>query len=118
MKALIVDDHTLMRKMVRAMLDANDTILEASNGKEALAHVQANPDIKLILTDFNMPTMNGLQLLETLRRDYPAMKPHVIFISSIRDKALVDKTTALGVSDWLPKPFKKEALTAILARIS
>lgn len=114
MRVLIVDDHSVFRIVVRSMLDKSLPILEAADGAEGLAHLKANADITMVLTDYNMPKMNGLQMIEAMRRELPQAQPKVIIISSERDTVLIDKAKALGVSEWLPKPFKKEDLQTLM----
>ncbi len=118
MKVLIVDDHAVFRRMVRSMLPQHLVPVEAENGEAAQAVYTANPDIRLILTDFNMPKINGLDMIVRLRAaGLPAATP-IVFLSSERDPALLERATALGIREWLPKPFKKEQLTAVLAKLA
>jgi CheY-like chemotaxis protein len=114
MKVLIVDDHSVFRKVIRSMLDKSLPILEAADGVEGLALLKANPDITLVLSDYNMPKMNGLQMIEALRKEMPGAKARVIIISSERDATLIEKAKGLGVLEWLPKPFKKEDLQSLM----
>ncbi|TWW09914.1 response regulator [Planctomyces bekefii] len=114
MKILLVEDNAIMRRMLRAMLDPAIAVVEATNGEEGVAQIKAQSDITLILTDFNMPRMNGVQMVEIVRKECPNFQGKFVFTSSVRDKAIFDKAAELGVSSWLHKPFKKEELTAIV----
>lgn len=114
MKVLIVDDHAIMRRMVRAMLDKSWEVFEAGNGQEGLTVAQKNPDLGWVFTDYNMPSMNGLQMVEGIRRDVPGFGAKVVFISSERDASLIVAAKNLGITLWLPKPFKKDDLEQLL----
>lgn len=114
MKVLVVDDHAIMRRMVRSMLDKSWTVIEAGNGQEGLAAAVANPDLNIVFTDYNMPSMNGIQMLEGIRREVPAFAAKMVFISSERDANLIVAAKNLGITLWLPKPFKKEDLEQVL----
>ena len=114
MKVLIVDDHAIMRRMVRAMLDKSWEVFEAGNGQEGLAVALKHPDLNWVFTDYNMPSMNGLQMVEGVRKQVPAFAAKVVFISSERDANLIVAAKNLGITLWLPKPFNKDQLEQLL----
>jgi two-component system chemotaxis response regulator CheY len=119
MKILIVDDSKAMRMIVRRTLRqagfGDHSMSEASNGKEALESVrQSLPD--LILSDWNMPEMSGIDLLENLRAaDIPVKFG---FITTERTPEMRGRASAAGASFLIVKPFTPEdfktALTAHL----
>ncbi|MBV1859365.1 MAG: response regulator, partial [Nannocystaceae bacterium] len=70
MKALVVDDSRAIRSIIRRTLeDMGFGVVEAGHGQEALARLNEQPDIGVLLVDWNMPVMNGLDLVRRLRRD-------------------------------------------------
>ena len=70
MKALVVDDSRAMRMILTGMLkECGFDVLEAKHGREALTCLESNPDTTLALIDWNMPEMNGLELLQALKAD-------------------------------------------------
>ena len=120
MKILIVDDSRAMRMIIRRTLrqagHENLDVLEASNGAEALSAVQeSNPD--LILTDWNMPEMTGIQLLEALRSS--GCQTRVGFVTSESTTEMREKALDAGALFLIEKPFTaddfQQALDGIAA---
>ena len=109
---LIVDDHAEVRavlvRLVR-QLDPDATLAEAAHGAEALSAVtQQRP--ALILTDYQMPIMSGLELVRTLRAQGSTM-PMVVLSS---DTSMAGAILAAGASAFLPKPFRVRVLRELL----
>ncbi len=114
---LIVDDSAIIRKMVKRTLDMTGVELgevhEATNGKEAL-EILDGAWIDVVFADIHMPVMTGDEMIERLAEDDVLKTTPVVIISSDRSKALMDKLKALGVKDYLTKPFRPEQLKAVL----
>ncbi|MFT5563509.1 MAG: two-component system chemotaxis response regulator CheY [Myxococcota bacterium] len=116
MKILVVDDSKAMRMIVRRSLlksaaYAGATVIEAENGQQALKQVEAEaPDV--ILSDWNMPKMDGIELLEALA----AKGPHVPFgfMTSESTPEMYARATAAGATFLVSKPFTPESLAAAL----
>ena len=109
MRVLVVDDSGIMRKIIIRALNACGVsqIVEAANGREGLAAFQAGP-VDIVLTDWNMPEMSGLELLIAIRAtgsDVP-----VIMITTEGEKSSVIEAIQAGVTDYLCKPFEQEDL--------
>jgi two-component system chemotaxis response regulator CheY len=116
MQILIVDDSKAMRSIVmRAVKAAGfeaSTFREAGNGAEALALIrQAPPD--LVLSDWNMPEMSGIQLLQALRAEGCPVR--LGFVTSESDPAMRDQAMAAGAMFLITKPFTPAAVKAALA---
>lgn len=106
---LIVDDSFVFRKQLQNMLENMFyKVIAVAHGEEALNILNSTPDISLVLTDYNMPVMNGLELTSEIRKTYNKNDLSIIAISSSLD----DDTTALflknGANDYIKKPFSKE----------
>ncbi|MFZ6756021.1 response regulator [Undibacterium sp. Ji50W] len=104
MKLLIVDDHPTMRAGLAALLghvEAHSTILEASNGQEALTCVAQHPDLDAAFVDLYMPGMDGMLLIQELVRHDPQLP--VIVLSSSESAQDVRRALALGALGYLPK---------------
>ena len=113
MKVLVVDDSGVMRKViVRALnsLGVKDCI-EAANGLDAFNLFQSE-NFDLILTDWNMPEKNGLELITEIRATGATLP--VIMITTEAQKGQVVAAVQAGVSDYLTKPFDNEVLRAKL----
>ena len=96
------------------MLPTTVNAIEAGNGEEALVACAQNADIKLILTDQNMPRMTGLDMVASLRQKGLLPGVPIVIVTSERDASLVAKAKSLGIENWLVKPFKKDELTAMV----
>lgn len=105
-KILVVDDSELNRLMLCDILEDKYELLEARNGREALKMVDEHAhDLALILLDYNMPEMNGFELMSLLNeRGWKAQIP-VIMISAETGADFIDKAYDLGVDDFISRPF-------------
>lgn len=117
-KVLIVDDSSTMRKIIMRVLRQADiaveTVLEASNGVEALAQLTANPDVGLVLSDVNMPEMNGIDFVKAVRTTHAKEKLPVIMVSTEGGQAMMDSAMAQGANGFVCKPFTPESIRTAL----
>ena len=106
LKVLIVDDQNSVRQMTRITLEelGIKTIHEAEDGKAAFATATVQP-IDLIISDFNMPEMDGLGLLRAVRGHAALRKLPFILLTGRGDRELVVKAAQAGVNNYLVKPF-------------
>ena len=118
---LIVDDESdvelLFNQKFRKELRNGDYKFDfAFNGEQALFFLRSlNPlDVAFVLTDINMPGMNGLELLGILKHDFPQLK--VMVISAYGDKQNVERTMTLGADDFLTKPVNFDLLKSKLSK--
>ncbi len=120
MKLLIVDDSTTMRKIIMRGIRQSgfkvDEFLEAGNGKEALQMI-SNGGVDVVLTDINMPEMNGLELLEALRSSGETKDIPVVMITTEGSEMVIEKAKQLGVDGFIRKPFTPEALGSTLSSV-
>jgi two-component system cell cycle response regulator len=116
-KILTVDDSQTVRLVLAKAFQAYDCIvLEACNGREGLAiAAQEKPD--LILLDLCMPVMDGVAMLNQLRKDPELRTIPVIMLTAECDRENVVRITKLGVSDYILKPFKEIHLLERVSRI-
>jgi two-component system, chemotaxis family, chemotaxis protein CheY len=115
MNALIVDDSRAIRRILSGMLaDIGFAVAEASHGKEALAHLQVHaasasrPD--LVLVDWNMPEMNGLELVQAVRRDERFASIPLMMVTTETEMAQVLRALEAGAQEYVMKPFTKEVI--------
>lgn len=114
---LAVDDSTSFRRLVSAtLMQAGYRTIEAADGAEAMAVAQSQP-VDLVLTDYNMPNMNGIELVQALRALPGHRSTPILLLSTESDDALKASGKAAGASGWLRKPFDPPALLAALERV-
>jgi two-component system, chemotaxis family, chemotaxis protein CheY len=118
MQILVVDDSKAMRSIVmRAVRQAgyeSVAFVEAPNGVEALKLIRAAPPA-LVLADWNMPEMSGIELLTTLRAEGNATK--FGFVTSESDPAMRDMAFQAGAAFMITKPFTPDAIKAALGPV-
>ena len=116
-KVLLVDDSGVMRKIIARSLNALwiDEVIEAADGAEALEKFGDGSGFSLVLTDWNMPIMNGLELVQAIRA--AGHKLPIMMVTTETEKEQVLKAIQAGVNDYLVKPFDQEMLTLKLERV-
>jgi two-component system chemotaxis response regulator CheY len=114
MSCLITDDSSLVRKIARKIFAGlGFEVDEAENGQVALQKcLNRMPDV--VLLDWNMPVMDGLEFLKSLRRSEGGRAPAVIFCTTETDVDHVQRALANGANEYLMKPFDAESLIAKL----
>ena len=117
-KVMVVDDQTSMRAMIRRSLQdlGFKDIRDSGDAAQALESVKSDR-VHLIISDYNMPDMDGLQLLEAVRGDAVIGKTVFIMLTGSSDRDLVQKAAALGVNNYLVKPFATAALKEKIERV-
>jgi two-component system chemotaxis response regulator CheY len=117
-KLMIVDDSSTMRKIIKRVLRqaeiAVENILEAGNGVEALEQLVANPDIGLILSDVNMPEMNGIDLVKKVREAHAREALPVIMVTTEGGQSMVDSAMESGANGYVTKPFTPDSIRSAL----
>jgi diguanylate cyclase (GGDEF)-like protein len=108
-KVLVVDDSDMSRKHVANLFRRHlFQVLEAVDGVDAIKVLLDNPDIKLLMTDYNMPRMDGFELVRNLRYKYDKTDLIMIGVSGESSEALSAKFIKHGANDFLRKPFHPE----------
>ena len=120
---LIVDDQQTMRSLVRNSLQQLGVreITEAADGEAGLRQVIARP-VHLVISDFNMPNLDGLGLLRAIRAHPPIKTTAFIMLTGRADRELVQRAVQFGVNNYLVKPFTvaqlKEKLEAVFGPLT
>ena len=112
MKILLVDDSKTMRRIQTNTLRnlGYDNVVEAEDGQEAIIKLRANPDVSLVLMDWNMPNMTGIEALKAIKLD-PLLKHYpVIMVTSEAEKARIIEAIQSGASNYVVKPFEANIL--------
>jgi two-component system chemotaxis response regulator CheY len=116
--AVVVDDSAAMRRIqVRALEGMGWTVQIASNGDEALSLLRSMPHCDLLLTDWHMPGLDGLELVKVLRADARFASLPILMVTSDAVLESVQKALEAGVNDFLMKPFTPEALAERVAGV-
>jgi two-component system chemotaxis response regulator CheY len=123
LKVLVVDDQNSVRQMTRMTLELIGVRLihEAENGKVAMETACIQP-VDLIISDYNMPEMDGLELLRAVRGHPAVRKLPFILLTGRGDRELVVKAAQAGVNNYLVKPFTpailREKIEQVLGKLS
>lgn len=117
---LVADDSETMRAVIKKTVSMSGVSVgefhEAANGKDALA-VLAENWIDVILSDINMPEMDGMELLQKISEDEDLRKIPLIFISTEASEARQEEARKFGVAGYVKKPFHPEAIKAVLHEV-
>jgi two-component system chemotaxis response regulator CheY len=114
-RALVVDDSRVVRLIVgQTLREIGMEVIEAANGIAALEQLELFPDVGLMLLDWNMPEMNGFELLLKVRsqRSYDAVQ--ILMVTSESEAIQVTRALSAGANEYLMKPFGKDVLIAKL----
>ncbi|WP_024954332.1 response regulator [Sulfurospirillum arcachonense] len=112
MRLLVVDDSSTMRRIIKntlARLDYKD-VLEAEHGVQAWQIMCENDDIDVLITDWNMPEMNGLELVKKVRAEKKYEDMPIIMVTTEGGKAEVIVALKAGVNNYIVKPFTPAVL--------
>ena len=114
---LTIDDSASVRQMVSLTLTAaGHTVLEAGNGAQGYDKAIGEP-VHLVLTDLNMPVMNGIEFIRKFRT-HPASKGvPIIVLTTESDDDLKQEARDAGATGWIVKPFKQEQLLAVTKKV-
>ena len=117
-KIIIVDDFTGVRSIVReSLLKKGYQVLEASGGEEALKYFNGT-QIDLLITDFDMPEMNGADLISKIRQMTRYIYTPVIVLSGIRKEKVEEQLKGLNIAAFLQKPFEIKHFYSIIERLA
>lgn len=118
MKFLIVDDFSTMRRIIGGLLKqiSTHTCIEAENGQQALALLQQEK-IDFVITDWNMPVMDGLTLLQNIRANEKLKHLPVLMVTAEAKKENIIAAAQAGADGYIVKPFNAQTLDEKLTRI-
>ena len=112
MKILVADDSSTMRRIIKNTLNrlGYEDVLEGNDGIEAWELLDANPTCNIILTDWNMPNMNGLDFVKKVRADDRFQTVPIVMITTEGGKMEVVTALKAGVNNYIVKPFTPQVL--------
>lgn len=112
-----VDDSSTMRRMVAFTLKAAGyDVIEAGDGAEALNLLRTRA-VDLVITDINMPNVNGIELTRRLRQMPAFSRVPIILLTTESDPEKKNEGRAAGATGWIVKPFRQDQLLAIVAKV-
>lgn len=118
-KALVVDDSRAVRLAIGKLLGGlGYTVVEAANGAIALDQLAAQAPFDLAMVDWNMPIMTGIELLLAIQEGRAPAPRHILMVTTETDPTQISRALAAGASEYLMKPFTREAIAEKLALLA
>ncbi len=113
---LVVDDSGSIRKAMRFILEKEGfSVTEAFNGADCIKKI--NPDISLIVSDINMPEMDGIEMIKKIRETGPNKTIPIIIVTTVAQEEMMQKGKDMGATAWLLKPFRPENFISVINKI-
>lgn len=117
-QVLVVDDSSTVRNEVCDFLKANGlTVTAAVDGKDGLDKLKADPAIRLVVSDVNMPNMDGLTMAEKIRSDLKNASVNIIMLTTENSPAMKERGKAAGIKGWIVKPFNGAAVISTFKKL-
>lgn len=114
---LIVDDSKIVRKVMRKIIEPlGFAILEAEDGQQALDAFEQH-EIELVMLDWNMPVMNGMEFLLALRARTDLTQPMVVFCTTENEFTKIQEALMNGANEYVMKPFDEEIIRGKLEQL-
>ena len=108
---LVVDDSSTVRNEVGDFLKKNGlNVSYAVDGQDGLSKLKADPGIKLIVCDVNMPIMDGLTMAEKVRKDLGNAAVNIVMLTTENSPVMKERGKAAGIKGWIVKPFNGDAV--------
>lgn len=118
-KILIVDDSKTIRQQVSFTLSKGGyDVVEAEDGQIGYDTLKNTADIAMVISDVNMPNMDGIQMVETIAKDSSVAGVPIIMLTTEGSGELIEKAKAAGAKGWLVKPFKPDQLLAAVGKLA
>ena len=112
MLALIIDDSRAMRRILtKIVAPFGFDIIEAENGQEGLDQLHSHEGVEVVMVDWNMPVMNGLDFVKAVRADEKTATQKVIMVTTETEPNQMVRALMAGVDEFVMKPFTAEILT-------
>lgn len=116
MRALVVDDSRAIRMMLKKMLleEGFTEVLEAGDGQEALDRIDESGEPDVMLVDWNMPVMNGLELIRAVRKGRGLRSVPIVMVTTETEYDQMVKALAAGANEYVMKPFTRDVIVSKL----
>ncbi|MBN8504934.1 MAG: response regulator [Burkholderiales bacterium] len=117
-QVLVVDDSSTVRDEVAGFLKKSGLdVATAVDGRDGLAKLKMDPRIKLVVSDVNMPNMDGLTMVEKIRGELGNKTVNVVMLTTENSPIMKERGKAAGVKGWIVKPFKGDAVIATFKKL-
>jgi two-component system, chemotaxis family, chemotaxis protein CheY len=117
-QVLVVDDSSTVRDEVAGFLKKSGLdVATAIDGRDGLAKLKMDPKIKLVVSDVNMPNMDGLTMVEKIRGELGNKTVNIVMLTTENSPIMKERGKAAGVKGWIVKPFKGEAVIATFKKL-
>ena len=115
---LVVDDSSTVRNEVGDFLQKNGlSVALAVDGRDGLTKLKSDAGIKLIVSDVNMPNMDGLTMAEKIRGELGNASVNIIMLTTENSPMMKERGKAAGIKGWIVKPFKGDAVLATFKKL-
>lgn len=116
MRALVIDDSRAVRLLVGNILrEQGFDVVAARHGQEGLERLQENPETQLVLVDWNMPVMDGLEFIQAVRKVRAWDEVRLVMVTTETESEQVQRAITAGANEYVMKPFTAEVLVAKLS---
>ncbi|MCG8313180.1 MAG: response regulator [Pseudomonadales bacterium] len=115
---LVVDDSAAIRNEVESFLKSNNfSVSTAVDGSDGLNKLRSDSEVKLVISDVNMPNMDGLTMVEKIRGELGNSSVHIIMLTTENDPNMKNRGKAAGVKGWIVKPFNGAAALGAISKL-
>ena len=116
MQALVIDDSRAVRLLIGNILrEQGFHVFDAGHGREGLEKLHENPEISLILVDWNMPVMDGLEFIQAVRQIRVWDSVQIVMVTTETESEQVTRAMTAGANEYVMKPFTADVLVAKLS---
>lgn len=116
MQALVIDDSRAVRMFVGKILrEQGFQVCDACHGQDGLDQLRQNPEVGLVLVDWNMPVMDGLEFIQTVRRERAWDAVRIVMVTTETESEQMQRAMDAGANEYVMKPFTAEVLVAKLS---
>lgn len=118
-KILIVDDSRTIRQQVSFTLSKGGyEVVEAEDGVQGIEKLKAEADIAMVISDVNMPNMDGLEMVEAISKDGGINGVPIVMLTTEGSGEMINRAKAAGAKGWLVKPFEPDQLIAAVSKLA
>ena len=118
MAVLVIDDSRATRAFIGGILrELNLPVIEAGDGQQGLDRLREFPDISLVLVDWNMPVMDGLEFIEAVRAQPAYARLPIVMVTTESESEQMNRAMRAGANEYVMKPFTKDVLAAKLSML-